>query len=76
MKTETSANFWANVRSEEDGVVYYKFSEQALEQFISLIKETTTAEVTEDMVSHKMSNQAFSKAMDDYYERKWAHRFD
>jgi len=48
------------------------FFDGGLDKFAELIIE----ECADNLVQANMSNPAYAKAMDAYYEQKWAHRFD
>jgi hypothetical protein len=50
----------------------YTFSEHKMQQFADMI----VADLFADDVKFDMSNPAYARAMDEYYENKWAHRFD
>ena len=40
MEASKLANIWANTRSEKDGVIYYTFSEKALEAYTGKIVDS------------------------------------
>jgi len=50
----------------------YTFSEHKIEKFAELI----VADYAQQQVQANMSNPAYAQAMDEYYEKKWSHRFD
>lgn len=41
-----------------------------------MFAELIVRECAEKLVQANMSNPAYAQAMDEYYENKWAHRFD
>jgi hypothetical protein len=48
------------------------FTEQELKGFAELIVQ----DYAKQLVQANMSNPEYAKAMNEYYEQKWAHRFD
>ena len=49
-----------------------RFTEEELNTFVDLI----VRDYTNKTIQGLMSDPAFAQAMDEYYEQKWAHRFD
>jgi len=51
---------------------WFSMSPAMVEKFGELIIQ----ECAEKLVQANMTNTSYAQAMDEYYENKWAHRFD
>jgi hypothetical protein len=50
----------------------WQMDTETMEKFAEMIIEDCAKKLVQD----NMSNPAYAQAMNEYYEQKWAHRFD
>jgi hypothetical protein len=65
------AGFYVN-----DGKIYIPTTDEEITEFQSKFAELVIEEHARKLVQANMSNLDYARAMDEYYEKKWAHRFD
>jgi hypothetical protein len=56
----------------EDLIYQFQFADTTMAKFAELI----VADYARKTIQGLMSDPAFAQHMDEYYEQKWAHRFD
>jgi len=60
--------------AEQANVLHTEFFDNEWE--VKKFAELIVADYAQQQVQANMSNPAYAQAMDEYYEKKWSHRFD